>query len=137
MREIHILLAEDNRADVLLIREALVAHQVPHQLHLVTNGAEALEFVARMGKPGQEPCPDIILLDLNLPRIDGVEVLQEVRCHPDCVSTPVIVVSSSDTSQDRQKVGTLGVTRYFRKPTSFDAFMQLGAIVREVMGGAL
>jgi CheY-like chemotaxis protein len=135
VREIQILLAEDNRADVLLVREALAAHKIPHRLFVVSDGAEAIEFVARMGEPGEVPCPDIFLLDLNLPKIDGPEVLREFRRNPACASTPVIVTSSSDTPRDRQKVSTLGVSRYFRKPTSFAAFLQLGAIVKELVSG--
>jgi CheY-like chemotaxis protein len=69
-------LAEDNPGDVLLVQKALNAHCVSHQLHVVQDGAEALDFIARMGQPGQEPCPDVMLLDLNLPKIDGSEVLR-------------------------------------------------------------
>lgn len=134
MREIQVLLAEDNRGDVLLVREALAAHHLAYQLHVAADGAEAVGFVARMGKPGQPPCPDIFLLDLNLPRVDGHEVLREFRRHPDCAATPVVVLSSSDSVRDRQQVSALGVARYFKKPTSFDAFMQLGAIVEELTG---
>ncbi len=135
MSELHIFLVEDNRADILLIREALAAYQVPYQLQVAANGAEAIEFVDRMGTPSGPACPDLVLLDLNLPRIDGAEVLREFRRHPDCLNTPVIVMSSSDTPRDREKVSRLGVTRYFRKPTTFDAFMLLGALIKEVVDG--
>jgi two-component system, chemotaxis family, response regulator Rcp1 len=134
MRQVHVLIAEDNPADVLLVREALGAHNIPHELQIVTNGEEAMDFVTRMGKPGEAPCPDILLLDLNLPRIDGQEVLREFRLHPGCATTPVIVLSSSDRPADRETVSALGVARYFRKPTRFDAFMKLGAIVKEALG---
>lgn len=130
---LHILLAEDNRGDVLLIRRALDEHQIEHHLHVVTDGEEALRFVARMGKPGQEPCPDLMLLDLNLPKVSGGEVLREFRAHPECETTPVIVITSSDSSKDHALVAALGVSRYFRKPMDFDSFMQLGAIVREAV----
>jgi two-component system, chemotaxis family, response regulator Rcp1 len=132
MREIHVLLAEDNRGDVLLVREALTAHHLSYTLHVASDGAQAVDFVARMGQPGEAPCPDILLLDLNLPRVDGHEVLREFRRHPDCATTPVIVVSSSDSPRDREKVSALGVARYFRKPTNLDAFLQLGALVKEL-----
>jgi CheY-like chemotaxis protein len=132
MKEIQVLLAEDNRGDVLLVREALAAHHLSYKLHVAADGAEAVNFVARMGQPGQAPCPDIFLLDLNLPRVDGHEVLREFRRHPGCAATPVVVVSSSDSARDRQQVSALGVARYFKKPTTFDAFMQLGAIVEEL-----
>jgi CheY-like chemotaxis protein len=133
MRQIHVLLAEDNRGDVLLVSEALLAHNIPHQLQIAANGAEAMDFVTRMGQPGESPCPDILLLDLNLPRIDGHEVLREFRRHPACAATPVIILSSSDRPADRETVRALGVTRYFKKPTKFDDFMKLGAIVKEAI----
>jgi CheY-like chemotaxis protein len=139
MNEIQVLLAEDNRADVILVKEALAAHDVPHQLHLVKDGEEAVDFITRMGTPGEPPCPDVFLLDLNLPKIDGIEILQEFRRHPLCVSTPVIVISSSDAPRDREKASGLNVTRYFRKPTTLDGFMKLGEVVKEVVlesGGA-
>jgi two-component system, chemotaxis family, response regulator Rcp1 len=81
MREIHILLAEDNPGDVLLPHEALAAHHLCYDLHVAADGTAAVEFVTRMGKPGEAPCPDILLLDLNLPRVDGHEVLREFRRH--------------------------------------------------------
>jgi len=134
VRQIQVLLAEDNQGDVLLVREALAAHDIPHELRVAATGAEAMDFVARMGKPGEAPCPDIVLLDLNLPRVDGHEVLREFRRHPDCATTPVIIVSSSDSPRDRERVSALGVTRYFKKPTTFGAYMELGAIVKEAVG---
>jgi chemotaxis family two-component system response regulator Rcp1 len=133
VRKIDVLLAEDNQGDVLLVSEALVAHNIPHNLRVAIDGAEAMDFVARMGKPGEAPCPDIFLLDLNLPKIDGHEVLRKFRRHPDCTTTPVIILSSSDRTSDREKVSALGVTRYFKKPTKLEAFMQLGAIVKDAI----
>jgi CheY-like chemotaxis protein len=134
MREIHVLLAEDNRGDVMLVREALAAHNIPHELYVAINGEEAIDFVTRMGNPGEAPCPDILLLDLNLPRIDGHEVLRRFRGHPRCTETPVVIVSSSDSLRDREQVQALGVDRYFKKPITFDGFMELGGIVKELAG---
>ncbi len=133
MKRLQILLAEDNIGDVILVRQALDQYQIAHELHVVRDGAEALKFVTRMGQPGHEPCPDLMLLDLNLPKADGPEVLTEFRKHPDCAATPVIVVSSSGAPTDRGRMASLGIARYFRKPTDLDAFMYLGAIVREVV----
>jgi CheY-like chemotaxis protein len=135
MHLVHILLAEDNRGDVLLVRQALEQHQIEHELHVVKDGAEALTFITRMGKHGEAPCPDVLLLDLNLPKVDGPHVLREFRRHPAGAQTPVIVVSSSDRPKDRARVADLGISRYFRKPTDLDAFMRLGAVVREVIDG--
>jgi CheY-like chemotaxis protein len=133
MKLLHILLAEDNRGDILLVREALEQHQIQHTLHIVENGQDALDYITRMGKANEEPCPDVILLDLNLPKADGPAVLSEFRKHPECIQTPVIVVTSSDSPRDRARVAELGISHYFRKPTDFAAYMELGAIVREVV----
>lgn len=130
---LRILLAEDNPGDVLLVRQALEEHRIPHELFVVEDGAKALAFVARMGQPGEAPCPDVILLDVNLPKVDGPQVLRAFRKHPECGQTPVIVVSSSDAPKDRERMAQLGIARYFRKPLDFDAFLKLGALVREVV----
>jgi CheY-like chemotaxis protein len=133
MRVLHILLAEDNHGDVLLVREALQEHRIQHQLHVVQDGQEALDYVVRMGKPNEEPCPDVMLLDLNLPKADGPAVLSEFRKHPECTHTPVIVVTSSDSPKDRARMAELGISYYFRKPSDFASYMQLGAVIRQVI----
>jgi CheY-like chemotaxis protein len=134
VREIRILLAEDNRADIVMVREALKAHKVPHQLDVVVNGEEALSFIARMGKVGEPGCPDILLLDLNLPRADGLDVLREFRRHPACATVPVIIISSSNAPRDREAAGVLDVANYFAKPLSYEAFLELGQLVKEAVG---
>jgi chemotaxis family two-component system response regulator Rcp1 len=134
VREIQILLAEDNRADIVMVREALKAHKIAHQLQIAADGEEALAFIRRMGKPDEPPCPDILLLDLNLPKADGLDVLREFRQHPECAATPVIVMTSSNAPRDREAAVALDVTRYFAKPMSYEAFIQLGRIIREVLG---
>ena len=130
---LHILLAEDNLGDVLLVQQALAEHHVRHELHVVQDGEQAVRFIEQMGKPGAAPCPDLLLLDLNLPKVEGQQVLAAFRRHPQCAATPVIVVSSSDAPRDRARIGELGVSRYFRKPSELDDFMKLGAVVREVV----
>lgn len=125
-----ILLAEDNPGDILLVQQALEEHGVQHDLHIVKDGAEAIKFIAKID---ENNCPDVVLLDMNLPKIDGSEVLSELRNHPLCAQTPVIVMSSSDSKQDRQRMEKLGVSRYFRKPTDLDAFLQLGKVVQELL----
>ena len=131
---IKILLAEDNLGDVLLVERALREHDISHELHVAKDGAEAIEYVSKMGSPGEPPCPDLMLLDLNLPKIDGVEVLRQFRKHPSCLLTPVIVVTSSDAQKDRAGMADLGVAHYFRKPSDLEDFMTLGEIVRQVVG---
>ncbi len=130
-----ILLAEDNPGDVLIVQKALEEHHIRHRLYVVRDGAEALEWVAHMGEPGT-PTPDLLLLDLNLPKGDGRQILSEFRKHPGCEQSPVIAVTSSDAPRDRARMAELGVARYFRKPLDYDAFLQLGAVVREVVAEA-
>lgn len=130
---LQILLAEDNPGDVLLVKEALQEHRIAHELHVVEDGAKALEYLAHLGQTGEAPCPDVLLLDLNLPKIDGTQVLAEFRKHPQCVHMPVIVITSSGAQRDRARVSELGVVHYFKKPSDFEGFLKLGAIVREVV----
>ncbi|MDQ2773442.1 MAG: response regulator [Acidobacteriota bacterium] len=132
---LEVLLAEDNLADVVLVGQALQEYGVECRLHVVKDGAKALDFVARMGKSEDVPCPDLMLLDLNLPKATGAEVLAEFRKHPECAHTPVIVVSSSDAQADRDRVAKLGIAHYFRKPSNLESFLLLGAVVREVVAG--
>lgn len=136
MRPLHILLAEDNQADVWLVRQALEEHRIPHRLYVVKDGAEAIAYVARLGNPDDLPCPDILLLDLNLPKADGTEVLREFRQHPKCAHTPVIVVTSSSAARDLARIGELGISSYFQKPVDLDEFLRLGAVVKEVVAAA-
>jgi CheY-like chemotaxis protein len=96
MSALQILLAEDNLADILLVRQALEEHHVPHELHVVRDGDKALAFVEKMGE-----------LDLNLPKVDGPEVLTEFRKHPNCAPTPVVVITSSDAQKDRARMRTI------------------------------
>ncbi len=132
MRTIQILLVEDNPGDVLLVEQALEEYHVAYDLHVARDGGEALVLIAGMDQKGGMPCPDVMLLDLNLPKVDGTQVLIEFRKHPRCEDTPVIAVTSSDAAKDRIKLKELGVTRYFRKPSDLDEFLRLGAMVREV-----
>ena len=130
---LQIFLVEDNLGDIYLVQQALEEHRIDHELHVVQDGADALRFIAQMGKPGEPPCPDVMLLDLNLPKVKGSEVLSEFRQHPECALTPVIVVSSSDAERDRARMAEFGIAHYFRKPSDFDAFMQLGAVIQKVI----
>lgn len=137
MTPINIFLAEDNRADILLVKEALQKHQIEHELHVARDGAEAIRFMVEMGTAEGPPCPDVILLDLNLPKADGSQILSALRRDPRCIDTPVIVVSSSDSPRDREAMKHLRVRHYFTKPSDFDQFMKLGAIVKQVLESPL
>jgi CheY-like chemotaxis protein len=86
-----------------------------------------------MGQAGEPPCPNVLLLDLNLSKVDGPQVLQAFRNNPACAKTPVIVVTSSDAPADRKRFKDLGATAYFRKPYELAEFMRLGAVIKEVV----
>jgi chemotaxis family two-component system response regulator Rcp1 len=129
---IQIFLAEDNPGDVRLIREALKLHEVSFDLHVFDDGDKALGFIGRLADP-EEVCPDVILLDLNLPRTDGRDILKRVRQISRTQSVPVIVLSSSESPKDRAEAVSLGANRYVRKPSTFDEFMAIGALVKELV----
>ena len=130
---LNILLAEDNPGDVFLIKLALKKHEIPYVMFVVNDGAEALNFVRGMGKPGKPPCPDLLLLDINLPKAEGFEVLSEFRKRAECASTHVIIVTSSGASSDRARMTALGVDGYFCKPPELADFMRLGQVIRHVV----
>jgi CheY-like chemotaxis protein len=126
-----ILLAEDNPGDVLLVREALKWEQIDHTLVVQADGERMLRYIESV-EAGEVLCPDLILLDLNLPKKNGQTLLARLRQSPVCGLIPVVIVTSSDSPKDRVAVAQLGATKYFRKPTDFEEFMRLGALIREL-----
>lgn len=127
-----IFLAEDNPADVGLVEEALREHEISYVLRLAQDGMEAKHFIDRMGSAPDSPCPDLILLDLNLPKVGGFELLASLRAHPFCAQAPVIMVSSSNAQKDRERATVMGAAHFFRKPSDLYEFLQLGAVVRSL-----
>jgi len=130
----HILIAEDNRSDVFLIREALKRSQVDAQIHVVDDGEKTLRFLDQADADASAPCPDLILLDINLPRYRGGEILRHLRVSPRCANALVLIVTSSDSHRDREEMDSLGANGYFRKPSELSEFMKLGQLVREMLG---
>jgi chemotaxis family two-component system response regulator Rcp1 len=128
-----ILIVEDNDGDLLLIRRSLEQHGVLHQLQIAKTGQTAIEYIARAGTEEGVPLPELMLLDLNLPKVDGADVLSHFRRHPKCKHLPVIVITSSGSPRDRDRISALGVSCYFRKPIEYSEYMQLGRIVTEVL----
>ena len=129
MKTLQVLLAEDNVGDVFLVKEALRCNRIEHELRVLRDGIEATRYLATMGSAPETPCPDIFLVDLNLPSGDGHELVEQFRSHPQCKNVPVIVVTSSDAPQDRLRAKRVGANAYFRKPSSLAEFMQLGTLV--------
>lgn len=130
---INVLLVEDNPADVMLVRKALLEHGLEFTLYSNSDAEQALAYIDRMGEAGDSPCPDVVLLDLNVPKGEGVDLLDAVRNSPKCPEVPVIVISSSPAPQDPARVARGGATRYFCKPIDLDQFLKLGSLVKEVL----
>lgn len=124
-----ILLAEDNPADVYLIEEALREHDVAYEIAVAEDGEAAISMIS----DGRIK-PDIILLDLNMPKRSGGEVLTRLRQDGSCKKVPVIVLTSSDSPADREEALRLGATCYIRKPTGLDEFLAIGASIKELVG---
>jgi CheY-like chemotaxis protein len=120
---IEILLVEDDPGDVLLTREALEDHRVLNRLSVVTNGEDALAYLRKQGRYADAPTPDLVLLDLNLPRKDGREVLREVKTDPDLRRTPVVVLTTSDAESDVLASYDLHANAFVRKPVGFEGFI--------------
>lgn len=124
-RPANFLLVEDNPGDVRLTQEALKNHKVQNNLYVATDGEEAMAFLRKQGKYKDVPRPDIILLDLNLPRKDGREVLAEIKSEPSLKTIPVVIISSSEAEQDIIKSYNLNANCYVTKPVNFDQFIKV------------
>ena len=124
-RPVEILLVEDNPDDVVLTKEALAEGKVWCSLSVAEDGVEALDFLHRRGKHADAPEPDLILLDLNLPRKDGREVLAEVKADEDLKHIPVVVLTTSRAEQDVMRSYKLHANCYVTKPVDLDEFITI------------
>ncbi|HVL49157.1 MAG TPA: response regulator [Candidatus Thermoplasmatota archaeon] len=122
-KPIEILLVEDNPGDVRLTREALKEGKVANNLHVAGDGAMALEILHRKGAYANAPRPDLILLDLNLPKKNGIEVLSEIKADPDLRRIPVVILTTSQAEQDIAKTYSLHANCYITKPVDLNQFM--------------
>jgi CheY-like chemotaxis protein len=130
-KPVEILLIEDSPTDVLMTREALEFSKVLNQLHVVENGVDATAFLRREGRFADAPRPGLILLDLNLPRKSGREVLREIKSHPDLMSIPVVVLSTSRADEDIVRSYDLHANCYITKPVEFHKFAEVVRSIRE------
>ena len=121
-REVEILLVEDNPADARLTMEAFKSSTLPHSLSHAQDGVEALEFLRRQGRFSQAKRPDLILLDLNLPRKDGRVVLADFKADPSLRSVPVVIFSTSQSRQDIARCYAIGANCYVSKPGNLGDF---------------
>jgi CheY-like chemotaxis protein len=126
---INVLLVEDDPGDVVITREALVGSKLVHNLHVVDNGERAVDFLRRQGEYHDAPRPDLILLDLNLPRLDGREVLAWIKDEESVRQIPVVVLTTSNAEEDVLRSYDLHANAYVTKPVEFEAFI---AVVRQI-----
>ncbi len=130
-KPVQILLVEDDPADVELTRESLLDSKIATQLHVAEDGVEALAFLRREGKFAEAPRPDLILLDLNLPRMDGRTFLAEMRADDDLKSIPVVVLTTSQAEEDIVKSYRLGANCYITKPVGLVEFARVVNSIEE------
>ena len=124
-RPIEILMVEDNLGDVRLTQEALSEGKVRNHLHVVADGVEAMAFLRREGEHADAPQPDLILLDLNLPKKSGPEVLAEIKADPELRRIPVVILTVSKAEEDVLKSYNLHANCYITKPVNLDQFLEV------------
>jgi CheY-like chemotaxis protein len=131
-KDARILLVEDNPADAGLVRRALEEHGIGGEITVFADGDSAIRFIQALDT---EPiaCPDLVIVDLNLPRRSGSEVLECMRQSMCCRSVPVVVLSSSSAQYDREAADQLGASRYLRKPLRLGDFLALGLIFKDLL----
>ena len=123
---------EDNSSDVELLQLALAFNGLHCDLTVVSDGAQGIEFVDRVDA-GQAACPALVILDVNLPKHSGFEVLERLRRSLVCARVPVVVLSSSDAPKDKEAAAALGADRFISKPSDVDEFMRIGAVMKELL----
>lgn len=129
LEPIDVLLVEDDPGDTLMIREAFEDNKVQNTLACVTDGVEAMQYLRREGDYGDAPRPDLVLLDLNLPRKDGREVLKEIKSDDVLSTIPVVVLTTSQAEEDVLRSYRLHANAYVTKPVDFDRFIE---VVRQI-----
>ncbi|MBI3398381.1 MAG: response regulator [Deltaproteobacteria bacterium] len=130
-RMIEILMVEDSPADIRLTKEAFKDAKMLNNVHVVSDGEEAMAFLQHIGKHANAPRPDLILLDLNVPKKDGREVLAEIKKDPDLKRIPVVILTTSDDEKDVLKAYNLHVNAYIKKPVDLEQFMRIVEAVEE------
>ena len=129
VRCINVLLVDDDPGDVLMTREAFEEHKLRNALHVVTDGVEAVSFLRQEGQYADAPRPGLILLDLNLPRKDGREVLAEIKADESLRTIPVVVLTTSEAEEDVLRSYDLHANAYVTKPVDFERFI---SVIRQI-----
>lgn len=118
--------------DVIIVREAIKKEKLPVEVHIAADGEKALEFFRRAESDAAAPAPSALLLDLNLPKVEGFEVLRAIRASRQFKEIPVLVMTSSDSPADRNEAARLGAV-YFRKPVTYAEFLKIGSSIRALL----
>lgn len=126
---IEVLLVEDDPSDELITREAFEDNKIGNNLHVVRDGLEALDFLYQRGEHADKPRPDLILLDLNLPKYDGRQVLEKIKSDPELRAIPVVVLTTSSAEEDILRSYKLFANAYVTKPVDLDRFM---SVIRQI-----
>ena len=126
---VDVLLVEDDAGDVLMTREAFEHYKIRNRLHVVTDGEQAIQFVRREGDFASAPRPGLIMLDLNLPRRDGLEVLAEIKADPELRIIPVVILTTSQAEEDIVRSYALHANAYVTKPVDFERFIE---VIRQI-----
>ena len=130
-KPIEILLVEDNPGDIRLTREALADGKVRNNLHVAVDGVEAMAFLRREGAFSDVPCPDLILLDLNMPKKDGREVLADIKNDPELKRIPVVILTTSKAEEDILRSYDLHANCYVTKPVDLEQFIKVVCSIEE------
>jgi DNA-binding response OmpR family regulator len=128
-----VLLVEDSPADVYIVRESLKKHLKDVNLQVISDGEKAFALIEATEADDSAPAPAILILDLNLPKRSGQEILRRVRESSKLARVPVVIFTSSDSPSDRAETTKLGATAYFRKPADLEEFMCIGKLVQSVL----
>ena len=128
-RPVEVLLVEDDPGDVMMTREAFQDYKLQNQLHVVSDGAEAMAFLRQEGDYAGRPRPDLVLLDLNLPRMDGRQVLEAIKSDSELASIPVVVLTTSENEDDVLRSYSLHANAYVTKPVDFARFIE---VIRQI-----
>jgi DNA-binding response OmpR family regulator len=131
-RPLSLLLIEDSPADVFLVKQAMREQGLNAKIQVADDGDSAMNIINHMDDEAGNPCPDIVLLDLNIPKRSGEEVLARFRRSSKAANVPVVVMTSSESPVDRARALELGATEFFQKPSRLAEFMKLGRLVRSI-----
>lgn len=130
-----ILLVEDNPADANLVRKALEEHNIEGELMVAGDGENAIRLIEELDALSVD-CPDLIIVDLSLPKRSGREVLARLRLSARCSRVPIVILTSSDAKKDQVEAARLGVSQYLRKPSRLEDFLNLGGILKAILAGS-